>query len=274
MKPGGFLKGALVLILVVALALPAAAEEGVIYKLNSEGYWRSYVDDAAYLVTSPTRWDTYDWLEAGSVVGITAGLYVFDQKIQNFAQENRTDTTNNMTNVFIHAGEELYVFPALAALYVYGDRFDDDRAQKTALLGVQSWLYSSAVTYSLKTMVHRTRPNEGSAFTFDGPNFSGQHDSFPSAHASTAWAVASVVAGEYDDNEYVPTLAYTVATLASLSRLNDNQNWASDVFFASATGFFIGNELVNRHDVDSGGKMTIIPVVSSKGAAIIVDLSF
>jgi membrane-associated phospholipid phosphatase len=49
-----------------------------------------------------------------------------------------------------------------------------------------------------------------------------------------------VVASEYHDEPLVPLGAYGLATLVSWSRLNDDEHWASDVFFGSALGYGIG----------------------------------
>jgi hypothetical protein len=275
MNKGVWFKKILVLLVLAFWAAPAMAEDAASnYHLDSKDYWKGYLDDGKYLVTAPASFDRYDWYMVGGVLGISAGLYAFDLKLQHFSQENRSDTTDAVSNVFIHAGEELYVFPALFALYVYGDNYDDTRARRTALLSLESWFYSSAVTLGLQQAVHRYTPMNGYYYSVDGTLFSEQNVSFPTSPASTAFAVASVIAGEYDESPYAAPIAYGVATLAGLSSVNNNHNWTSDVFFGAATGYFIGTALVNRHDKESGGKITIIPVINSQNVYILVDFTF
>ena len=41
----------------------------------SKQYVKSYVDDTKYLITSPKHWDKHDWMVAGAIGGVTAGLF-------------------------------------------------------------------------------------------------------------------------------------------------------------------------------------------------------
>jgi membrane-associated phospholipid phosphatase len=274
MKNGAWFKRTLVLLILAVWALPAMAAEGISYRLNSDSYWKSYVDDGAYLVTAPSRWDANDWYKAGAVLGVTAGIYSFDLKLKNFVQQNRSDATDNIASVFNRAGEELFVLPGLALWLAYGASYDDVRIQKTALLSYQSWFYSFVITQGLQQAVHRYHPIVGYYYSVEGAMFSDQSVSFPSSHASTAFSVASVIASEYDESPYIPAIAYGVATLSGLSSINDNHNWSSDVFFGAATGYFIGSALVKKHEKDSPTKITIIPVINSKNPYILVEIAF
>jgi membrane-associated phospholipid phosphatase len=47
------------------------------------------------------------------------------------------------------------------------------------------------------------------------------HQSFPSGHATNAFAVASVAAG-HADGWVVPAVAYSLASGVAVSRMNDN----------------------------------------------------
>ncbi len=62
--------------------------------------------------------------------------------------------------------------------------------------------------------------------------------------------MASVVASEYYDYELVGPIAYGLATATSLSRLNNNKHWASDVFIGGALGYFIGKMVVSYNPFD------------------------
>lgn len=77
------------------------------------------------------------------------------------------------------------------------------------------------------------------------------------------FAVAAVFASEYRDKIWVPILSYTLASLASVSRVYDDKHWASDVIFGSALGFFIG-KFVYKSTVKYPD-LVIIPGVSATG---------
>lgn len=264
-------------------AVPAFAEDNnplewsgtVEYRINSKDYWRSGISDGLNLVTAPARWDEGDWVKAGFVVGGTALLYTSDERLMNWVQSNRGQTSNDIADVAKQFGNELYVLPGLAFLYGYGYLTDDTRMRKTTLLGFESWFYSSLVTTVLKQSVHRYRPNEKGGYDqWGGPSLSPDHVSFPSGHASTAWSVATVIATEYDDGWFVPAAAYTAATMVSLARLNDAEHWTSDVFFSSATGFFIGKALTTWHKDDAYGRLTMLPYYDGQTAALYIDWAF
>lgn len=270
-------------LLSAGIVVPAFAEDDsplewkgtVEYRINNKHFWRSGVTDGLNLVTAPARWDEGDMVKAGFVLGGTALLYASDERLMNWVQSNRNQTTNNIADVFTPFGNELYVLPGLAFLYGYGYYTDDNRIRKTSLLSFESWFYSSLVTTVLKQSFHRNRPKEGGGYDqWGGPSLSGNHLSFPSGHASTAWSVATVIATEYDDNWLVPPAAYTIATMVSLARMNDAEHWASDVFFSSATGYFIGKALTKWHKDDAYGRLTMLPYYDGQTAALYLDWAF
>ncbi|MBI5179593.1 MAG: phosphatase PAP2 family protein [Nitrospinae bacterium] len=250
-------------------------DEPIRYTIDNKAYWKSYASDGLNLITAPARWDSQDWLTAGTVIGVTGGLYIFDARLQNWVQTNRTQGSNDVATIFKSAGDELYVFPGLALLYLYGEGTDSEQARRTTLLSLQSWFYSSVLTLGVKNVAHRHRPNTGDPYdSWDGPRTSSSNVSFPSGHASTAWSVATVIANEYGEVAAVPPVAYTVATLVSLSRVNDNDHWASDVFFSSASGYFIGKALTTWHRQDSYGSLNVLPLFDGRSAYLLVTYTF
>ena len=71
--------------------------------------------------------------------------------------------------------------------------------------------------------------------------------SFPSGHAGSAFAVASVFAETYgEQNPWVPWVVYPIAAGTSLSRIDDDRHWLSDVFLGGAIGYFTG-KMVARY---------------------------
>lgn len=85
--------------------------------------------------------------------------------------------------------------------------------------------------------------------------------------------IATVIASEYEDKFFIPVLSYGVATLTALSRVNDNDHWASDVFFGAGIGYFTGKAIVNLNR-EKDNKFTILPVISEKCRGILVEYNF
>jgi len=213
-----------------------------------EGYWQSYATDTREIVASPGRWSGREWIGAAAVIGATAVLYSWDQDIQQSAQAGRSASTDRLAAFASHFGDGTYTLPMLGAFYLCGQTARDGHARETAMLGLESFVISGLFTQAIKFTGHRHRPSSGdSSRKWDGPGFSGENVSFPSGHATAAFAVMTVVASEYSEHRWVPPVAYGLATLCAWSRVNDNKHWASDVFAGSAIGYFTAKAVLGLH---------------------------
>jgi membrane-associated phospholipid phosphatase len=103
----------------------------------------------------------------------------------------------------------------------------------------------------IKQLTHRQRPSEG-----DNPNprlwygpyaLTRSNTSFISGHTSTAFSVATVIAGSYPDEWWIGSGCYLFASLAGWSRLNDNEHWASDVAAGALLGYWVGRSVLKLH---------------------------
>jgi membrane-associated phospholipid phosphatase len=121
--------------------------------------------------------------------------------------------------------------------------FHNAKARETGILGGEAVLDSLIIVGVTKEIFQRPRPleNKGSGDFFSGGV------SFPSGHAADSWALASVMAHEYNKNIAVPIVAYGLASLISFSRLSGQQHFASDVVAGSAIGWYIGRYVFKTH---------------------------
>lgn len=208
--------------------------------------------------------------EALLVAGTAFYLYQHDQEIQHWAQTHRTERTDKLAAFGKNFGEVKLVVPALGATYLYGRNQQNNKLANTALYGLESVVISDAIAGTLKLAGHRHRPNTGdSATTWDGPSLSKSNQSFPSGHAATAFAMATVFASEYHDKKLMPQLSYGLASLTALSRINDNEHWASDVFVGAAIGYYTAKTVVrlrghHTHSDDVPITQLSLPLVSGK----------
>lgn len=76
------------------------------------------------------------------------------------------------------------------------------------------------------------------------PNGSAKRNSFPSGHATSAFAFASVVA--YEHPWYVGVPAYAFAGAVGYSRINDNAHWLHDVVAGATVGIAYGIGIGSR----------------------------
>ncbi|HOH46365.1 MAG TPA: phosphatase PAP2 family protein, partial [Candidatus Cloacimonadota bacterium] len=81
--------------------------------------------------------------------------------------------------------------------------------------------------------------NRGNSF-WNGSGITRKRDSFPSGHSMLVWSIAPIVADQYRETRWVPVLAYSLASLTSLSRVYDDKHWSSDVFAGALIGYLAG----------------------------------
>jgi hypothetical protein len=78
--------------------------------------------------------------------------------------------------------------------------------------------------------------------------FNTDQTSFPSGHATLAFAFSSVMAN-YLDNAYWKIGWYSIAALVGTARIYHDKHWLSDVVMGSAIGYFIGDYV--SHDPEN-----------------------
>lgn len=204
--------------------------------------------DGKALVISPLKWQKRDRIIALSFLGATALALTTDQKTQNFFARNRTDFSNRTADFFRPIGDKL-PFWALGGFYASGLVLKDQKAKETAYLGLKSIFFSQTITRGLKYGFGRARPfAEKGAYYFKPFDFSPPDNSLslPSGHATTAFALASVVGHQYPQ-WYVKYPVYLLAAGVAWSRCNDNVHFLSDVVIGGGIGYFIGEKIVYRH---------------------------
>jgi len=216
------------------ISLVSAAENDAYVRC----YLISYSHSLGKAVTEPLKWKTSDWLKAGGVIVVCGGLYLVDEDIRDLAQDNRTVVVDNMMTGCRQLGEWKYVIPAIGTTILCGSLTGSDKTTDTGLLCLKSYLLANCTTHGLKVATQRQRPGKENGNQFwNSSSFSTQNNSFPSGHATTVWSLAPVIAHQYRDTGWGPPVAYSIATLTSLSRINDDKHWASDVFFAAVVGY-------------------------------------
>lgn len=205
---------------------------------------KRYASDTGALVIAPLHWDEQDRTRAAGAFVIIGGAFAADHSIDLAAQRNRSDFTDSVSRATSDFGARYSFYIAgalLAGGLISGNHDIRDTGREALEASLIAGLFTSVV---FKPTFGRWRPNESDgAMRFE--SFSG-HRSFPSGHATQAFAVASVIAMR-SPGWVIPTVAYALASIVAFDRVNDREHFASDViagaFFATATGRFI----VNRH---------------------------
>jgi membrane-associated phospholipid phosphatase len=151
-----------------------------------------------------------------------------------------------------------------AGLYLIGRVDGNRRVQSLGLHSVESIMVANVVGVSIKLLAGRQRPYVDTKVPDSFQLFRGfagdQFRSFPSGHTITAFAFASTVTRESQfwwphATWFVGTAFYGGATLVGLSRIYNNQHWASDVMGGAAIGTLVGLKVVKYTHSHPGNRL-------------------
>jgi membrane-associated phospholipid phosphatase len=143
-----------------------------------------------------------------------------------------------------------------STLYIVGSAGGNERMAELGLHGLEALAVGGGVTYALKGLIGRARPYKD---VKDPRNFglwrgftSHDYRSFPSGHTVMAFAAAAAVTGTTDKwwpntTWYLGPALFGGAALAGVSRMYNNQHWASDVVVGAAIGTFAGIKVMRYH---------------------------
>jgi membrane-associated phospholipid phosphatase len=220
-----------------------AGQEPRTENLLSLEYGKLVLDDTWHVLSSPARWNQKEWLWAGLGMGTVVAVGAWaDKPIEKEFQKHRTKSNDNFSKAIEPFGAE-YSFIVLGVFEVYGLAFHNDNARAVAQDGLASSIIAaSIITPSLKAAIGRKRPSQDAGPHEFSP-FSGRH-SFPSLHATQAFAVASVIAEHYD-SPLVKIGSYAVASMVGYARMEQKAHWASDVLAGALIGSLVGREIVH-----------------------------
>lgn len=177
---------------------------------------------------------------------------------------SRTQSFSGFNNAFSSTRTIAGVLAAPAALYVAGLATHSPYARNTSLLAFEAAGDAGLVDIVLKSITRRLRPSDiapdgdftHTFYKYKGSAISGS-TSFPSGHAITAFAIASVVAHRYAHRRWVPVVAYGLASVVGFSRVTLRAHFPSDVFAGSFLGYVIGRQVERGWSLDrSDGSQT------------------
>jgi len=217
-------------------------------------YLKSYFNDTKDIIISPTKWKHKEWFVAAICASTTLILYSeVDERMRKWSQNSRlhTDASDKISATFERIGHGSFPVITMPLLYTYGAVTKHDKPKRVALLAIEAYLITGAIVQIPKYLLGRHRPhaNDGhDAWDGFGLSFSNRkNSSFYSGHAGTAFSLATVFALEYSEYKFVPPLAYSIATLASLSRVYDDAHWTSDIFVGAVLGYAMTKLIVENH---------------------------
>ena len=181
----------------------------------------------------------------------TAGLVVLDPYIEPYFH-NRSRFSGYNTGPLRGRNTTLAETLTPVAFYVAGLAKHSTHARNTGLLAAEGLVGAQIVSFVMKQAAGRSKPSDippdgnlrDTWFKYKGGLTNG--GSFPSGHAASAFAVATVIAERYREHRWIPWVAYGAATFLSLSRLPAQAHFPSDIFIGAAMGYSISHFVVLR----------------------------
>ena len=230
---------------------------------SDKPYWRKnlfrrFFSDQKYLFT--------DWLPSevhrpgftiplllGTGVALAAGRDGdASQPDLTFERDFNSDSTGSRAEaarVFTNLGDAPAGLFLIGTAYFVGRWSGHDHIAEAASLSAEAVLDTGLWVSVLKHLTARTRPSAGGTGQFFqyNPTNGQKSDSFPSGHASGAFAAATVFAGMYrEQHRWVPWAAYGTATLVAASRVALGRHFPTDVFVGALIGNSFGRMVLAR----------------------------
>lgn len=231
-----------------------------------------------------------DAVEAGAFLVGTALLIPLDRSIAEHFQRPGVQSSGVLSGTataFNDLGHPLTVFGLASVAYGAGRFRGDDRLTDIGLHTGESVVFAEVIDYAIKGVAGRSRPyvssdtNPTDFKLLRGFRKGEDYSSFPSGHATAAFAAASALASEGsrwwpNQTRYVTPLAYGGATLVALSRMYSDKHWASDVFLAAGIGTVTARKLVqiqHAHPRNWLDRIFLASSITPTGRGVVVALS-
>ena len=203
------------------------------------------------------------WWHVVVAAGAIGAVSVIDRGVDTWIQDHRNSQSDALARGFRNGGQPEVTFGVPALLLgagLIGGSKDLTRSGARVLASV---VLAGVITGGGKVVAGRLRPVESTTQYAFKP-FS-HHDSFPSGHATMAFALATSLAGEIR-RPWASAVLFAGATGTAWSRLNDHRHWLSDVLAGATVGVTAANFIEGRWRFFGLGAPRFL--ASSRGARV------
>jgi membrane-associated phospholipid phosphatase len=211
------------------------------------------VSDAKDIFPAPVkRWRLHEWARFGEGMALVVAMYPLDQSIVNAFARNHSKFADRYLHAVTHLGggygQDLTILMLAGGYFGHNERLLD-----TGFDALESSVFAAGiVTPAIKTAVGRARPIAGLGRHSLHPFDKDLYQSFPSGHATSAFAIGTAIAEDYSDKPIVAGVAYTLATSIAFARVYDKAHFPSDVVAGALIGHAMAKSIVHNH-------VTVIP---------------
>jgi len=200
------------------------------------------LEDTKLYFTAPVRWDAKDWLYFGGVLAAIGAAHAYDGDVRrHFAVGDRAILNGQDRN---SSRDALPAVVTFAGTWAFAELFGDSAGKVEAYTMLEAGGFSLVTTEVLKVAAGRERPDATTRVN----DWRQGGTSFPSLHASAAFAVGTVLAESGGDEfRWIRRiLGYGMAGATAYVRLHENVHWLSDTVAGAAIGISTADFTMNR----------------------------
>lgn len=196
------------------------------------------LEDQRELYRGPFKPSNFKW--DAVVLGGTAALLATDRHIEKHigtAHYTFYQTTSDIGIAGLGA--------TVGGVWIWGIKGNHPHAKEMGELELETLVNTFLIYTPIQFLAGRQRPGEGNG----NGDFFKHHNintSFPGGHAMFTYAMATVVSHEYSQ-KWVQALAYSAASVVTVTRFMARDHWASDMFAGAALGIGIGAHVFHAH---------------------------
>ena len=211
--------------------------------------------DGIKVYSSPFHFNSKEWITSGALILTASAFYLKDESLRAYSKKNHSDINDKIYDAGTIYGNLITPGVIGGSIYIYGLTFKDDYTRVTGRMVFESVLYAGLITTVLKSVSGRYRPYTNAGSNFFRPfQVDEGRLSFPSGHSTVAFAISSVLSNRIN-NTYASIGLYTLAGVTAISRVYKDDHWASDVIIGSAIGYFVGDFISSKKELNSGSKL-------------------
>lgn len=236
-------------------------------KKKEEPFLKEWIKEELTIWTSPARIQKKNIIFIAGLSLATAFLINNDEYLIRKTKDLTASHSwiKDGGSLITFLGSAPYDLLMIGGIYLGGVLFKDNRAKETAALSLRALIHSILVSQVFKLLLRRQRPDYDNGIDRWFNNGIGKaFRSFPSGHTAQVWSLATVVAGMYKEKPAIPVICYSLAVLAGLSRMTENEHWGSDVLIGAVIGYSIAQFIVNKRNKS----FMVSPMIDSQKAGL------
>ena len=221
--------------------------------------------DAKAYFTAPLHWKARNWEYFGGALALIAATHHYDTQARTHYDAGSASPLGPK-----ESGELTDVLPSAALLlgtWGYAGLINSDAGRGETWNMFESTGLSMVSAYALKYTLRRTGPDA----TTDPNHWFGGGSSFPSEHATMAFAIGTVLAESVNpDYRWIRrVIGYGVGFGTAYLRLKHNAHWLSDTIAGGALGMASAHFVMNRSAERAGAQDSAISLVPVEGGVML-----